>query len=119
MKISGLETLLDLNGQILVQEDGSWVKIEARLVSANDHRPHGVKYSLTLHARDGQRLMGYDNAHAVNRKGKRHVSERVPYDHKHPFESRQPVLYEFSSPEELLNDFFAEVDQVLKEVQKP
>lgn len=28
----GLDYLLDLDGQILAQEDGSWIKIEARLL---------------------------------------------------------------------------------------
>ena len=118
MKVSGLDTLLDLNGQVLIQEDGSWIKIEARLVETGTHRPHGVKYSLTLHAPDGQRLMGYDNAHGLERKGNRHMATRLPYDHRHPFEKREPIPYEFSSPEELLQDFFAEVDRVLKEVNK-
>ena len=114
----GLETLLDLDGQILVQEDGSWIKIEARLVNETDHRPHGIKYSLTLHGREGERLLGYDNAHGLKQKGKKHQAQRVPHDHRHPFEKRQPVPYAFSSPEELLEHFFAEVDDVLKELKK-
>jgi hypothetical protein len=28
-------------------------------------RPHGLKYSLTLHAEDGARLLGFDNAHRI------------------------------------------------------
>lgn len=114
----GLETLLDLDGQILVQEDGFWIKIEARLVKETDQRPHGIKYSLTLHGRDGKRLLGYDNAHGLKQTGKTHQAQRVPYDHRHPFEKRQPVSYAFSSPEELLEDFFAEVDDILKELKK-
>ena len=42
----------------------------------------------------------------------------MPYDHRHPFEKRQPVPYAFSSPKELLEHFFAEVDEVLKELKK-
>ena len=38
-------------------------------------------------------------------------------DHRHPFEKRQPVPYAFSSPEELLEHFFAEADEVLKELK--
>ncbi len=118
MKLTGLESLLDLDGQILVQEDGSWIKIEARLVTKNQHRPHGLKYSLTLHARDGRRLMGYDNAHGLNDKGNQHIAERLLFDHKHPYKRSKAQLYKFSSPEELLTDFFLEVDQLLKEINK-
>ena len=59
----GLETLLDLDGQILVQEDGSWIKIEARLVKETDNRPHGIKYSLTLHGRKGDEKV--DHRHSA------------------------------------------------------
>jgi len=114
----GLEILLDLHGQILVQEDGSWIKIEARRAEETEQRPHGIKYSLTLHARDGKRLMGYDNAHGLKQTGKRHEAQKVPFDHRHPFEKREPVIYAISSPEELLRHFFAEVDEVLRELKK-
>jgi len=31
-------------------------------VGVTPERPHGIKYSLTLHAPDGTRLIGFDNA---------------------------------------------------------
>jgi len=63
---AGLDYLLDLNGEILVQEKGCWVKIEARkLKAASKDCPHGIKYSLTLHDKFGTRLPGFDNAHPI------------------------------------------------------
>ena len=60
----GLDTLLDLHGQILfVDEIGHWVKFIARRTEVTPERPHGISYSLTLHAPDGARLVGFDNAH--------------------------------------------------------
>jgi len=61
----GLRTLLDLSGHVIDQEDGYWIKIEAWEVGRSDDIPHGIRYSLTLHAPGGRRILGYDNAHAV------------------------------------------------------
>ena len=62
----GLEYLLGLDGNIEVQNDaGYWVKMEVASVPLTAERPHGVRYSLTLHAPDNTRLIGFDNAHGV------------------------------------------------------
>jgi hypothetical protein len=34
-------------------------------------RPNGIRYSLTLHAPDNTRLIGFDNAHGVKPVGSR------------------------------------------------
>jgi len=65
VKDAGIRTLLDLSEQVIDQEDGYWVKIEAWEVAPSDQVPHGIRYSLTLHAPSGKRILGYDNAHAV------------------------------------------------------
>ena len=57
--------LLELNGFIIEQKYGYWVKFEVSLTDISLKRPHGIRYSLTLHNKDGQRVLGYDNAHAV------------------------------------------------------
>ena len=54
----GLETLLDLDGSILEQEGGYWIKIEVRRVPASEHAYHGIRYSLTLHDKYGTRVLG-------------------------------------------------------------
>lgn len=63
----GLEALIPLDGVVLVVDaDGAhWVKMVVKQVAPSPERPHGISYSLTLHAANGERLVGYDNAHAV------------------------------------------------------
>ncbi|MDR3745984.1 MAG: hypothetical protein P4K80_07645, partial [Acidobacteriaceae bacterium] len=62
-----LDTLLLLDGETFVVEaDGKcWVKFVAKQVPVSPERPRGLDYSLTLHDEDGERLLGFDNAHAV------------------------------------------------------
>jgi Family of unknown function (DUF6516) len=62
---SGLANLLELNDSVLDQGDGYWIKTVAWQVAPSVDMPHGIRYSLTLHAPLGQRIMGYDNAHGV------------------------------------------------------
>lgn len=115
----GLETLLDLHEQLIDQKDGFWVKIEAYKVEPTPEIPHGIRYSLTLHEPYGNRVLGYDNAHAVKLPKKfKYAGRRLTYDHKHRHASDKGVPYEFMSPYALLTDFFAEVDCVLLEVKK-
>ena len=88
-KDRGLEYLLDLNGEILVQEDRSWIKIEERRLGKPTREcPHGIKYSLTLHNSAGERVLGFDNAHPVKTKKKgRFFGRQIVYDHKHDAET--------------------------------
>ena len=37
--------------------------MEVSRVDVTAERPHGIRYSLTLHAPTSERLMGFDNAH--------------------------------------------------------
>lgn len=60
-----IETLLDLDGSILEQGGGYWIKIDAARIPGSPEVPHGIRYSLTLHEPYGRRILGYDNAHAV------------------------------------------------------
>jgi len=113
----GLETLLLLHGEIYDQGNGFWVKVEAWLVEPDQHIPHGIRYALTLHDRYGTRLLGYDNAHAVKPKRHRFSGRRLAFDHRHRHARDKGVLYEFTSADQLLKDFFDEVDRVLKETR--
>ena len=117
LKIAGLLTLLDLNDQIIDQEDGYWIKIDAWEVKPSDNIPHGIRYALTLHAPSGKRILGYDNAHAVQSKSKKFSGRRVEDDHRHRRAGDIGVPYLFIDANQLLSDFFAEVDRVLKEVR--
>ncbi len=67
---------------------------------------------------DNTRLIGFDNAHGVKPVGSRfkHVGKRFPYDHRHRHALDEGVLYEFDTAYQLVSDFYAEVDRVLKEI---
>jgi hypothetical protein len=101
----GISTLLDLHQEVIDQEDGYWIKIEAWEVDASPANPHGIRYSLTLHNPRGQRILGYDNAHAPkNPSG--FSARKLPYDHKHRNLKDAGIRYEFTDAHQLLSDFF-------------
>ena len=115
MNNSGLDELLGLNGVIIAQEGGYWVKFEAHKVKPSNHIPHGISYSLTLHDNYNQRILGFDNAHEPKgKKRKKFQARRTEYDHKHQDVKCKGVVYEFESPEQLLIDFWKAVDEILK-----
>ena len=107
---SSLDTLLDLDGLTLVVDPvgGHWVKFVVTVIPPLPEKPHGLDYSLTLHGPNGERLVGFDNAHRV---GKQEQGD--PQDHRHRI--RTVKAYEYCDAATLLADFWAEVDAVLKE----
>ena len=109
-----LDTLLDLHGQTLfIDEVGHWVKFLVRRTEVTAEQPHGLSYSLTLHAPDGTRLVGFDNAHPVrDRRGPGKEKGREN-DHRHRLRTIRP--YDYMDAATLLEDFWKEVDSVLKE----
>lgn len=120
-EFEGLEYLLELDGNIEVQNgEGFWVKMDVSRVEPTWKRPHGISYSLTLHAPDNTRLIGFDNAHSVRPKGShfKHVGKRYAYDHRHRHANDEGVHDEFINAYQLLSDFYAEVDCVLQEVMR-
>ena len=54
----GLETLLQLNGEVFPMDNGFWVKFKVHITAQNIHIPHGIKYSLTLHDKFNKRIIG-------------------------------------------------------------
>jgi Family of unknown function (DUF6516) len=103
-----LEMLLNLDGFEFQFARGYQVKIEAQRVEATKGRPHGVKYSLTLHDPHGRRIYGLDNAHSARRR-------RPEFDHRHVYGRRRLVPYVYQGPAKLLEDFYREVERILKE----
>ena len=108
-----LVALLELDGIEQRITNGYWVKFLAKLVKPNEHRPHGIKYSLTLHHPSGSRLLGYDNAHLADIKRKKFSAKRVEWDHKH----QRNIMsdYDFETAGQLLEDFWDQADRLLKE----
>jgi len=107
-----LEVLLSMDGEIFHLDGGFWTKFEVRKVEPTGSIPHGVRYSLTLHAANNQRVFGIDNAHAPKLRRKKYAAKKTTWDHKHQMDKVKN--YEFDSPEKLLKDFWMEVDQILK-----
>lgn len=109
-----IENLLELNGIRYVIEEhlGLWVKFEVKLVEPSQDRPHGIRYSLSLHDRFNKRIMGFDNAHAVEHGRKAKVASKRVYDHWHRDESDNGRPYEYKNAGKLIEDFWKEVDKV-------
>ncbi len=103
-----LEVLLNLDGFEFQFAQSYSVKIAAQLVEPTSGRPHGVKYSLTLHDPQGVRIYGLDNAHRVRRR-------RPEFDHRHRYGHRRSIAYVYRGPIELLEDFYREVERILRE----
>ena len=119
MKDSTLENLLELNGERFVVDEvlGYWVKFAAKRMLATPERPHGIKYSLTLHDRHNQRILGFDNAHSIEYGGKTAVAPKRIHDHRHPDESEDAKPYHYTSAAKLLEDFWKAVDKKIAEAQ--
>lgn len=88
------------------------MKFEVRQVAVTAERPHGLDYSLTLHGKDNERLVGFDNAHAARNSAGPGGKRQEAFDHKHRLRTIRP--YEYKDAASLLTDFWNEVDAVLK-----
>lgn len=116
MSDTDVDALLDLDGSILEQEKGCWIKIEARRIQPTEGIPHGIAYCLTLHDRYGKRILGFDNAHAVKPPKKFKYAGRIlTHDHRHRHPKDKGMPYEYANAHQLLQDFFAAVDRALEE----
>lgn len=108
-----LDVLLDLDGQVLVIDPATrhWVRFVVTRVPASPEKPHGLDYALTLHGPDGERLVGFDNAHPVRATAGPGGKGRMAQDHKHRLKTVRP--YEYRDAASLLEDFWREVEDVL------
>jgi Family of unknown function (DUF6516) len=111
----GLEFLLAFDGRVHHLEEGYWLKFEIKRVAAGEARPHGLSYSFTLHAPDGRRLVGFDNAHGVPARGSRFRRAPASSDHWHRTENDVGSPYHFVDADTLLQDFFRGVRRVLQD----
>ncbi len=81
-------------------------------VPVTEARPHGLRYSFTLHDVDGSRLLGFDNAHGV--------LHEQSYDHRHQFRrTAELVPYDFQDADKLLCDFFDAVERACNQESVP
>lgn len=110
-----LEFLLAFDGRVHWFESGHWIKFEIRRVEPALERPHGLRYSFTLHDPQGKRLIGFDNAHRVAKPGSRFKDKPTAMDHWHRTQDDEGRPYAFTDADTLLADFFREVRRVLEE----
>ena len=114
MDSHGFGFLLAFDGRTHLLEKGYWLKFEIRRVAPDESRPHGLRYSFTLHGPTGKRLIGFDNAHAVRPSGSRFKKETVGFDHWHRTATDAGRPYRFIDAERLVDDFFKDVNRVLQ-----
>ncbi len=101
----GLDALLDLNGQVIVlNSEGYRIQFRVTAVPASLEKPHGLDYSLTLHSPSGERLVGFDNGHAVG------SGKGSAQDHQHRVQT--VCRYAYCDAASLLTDFYAVVESV-------
>jgi hypothetical protein len=112
-----LEFLLAFDGRRHWYDGGYFLRFQIKRVAKTSERPHGLRYSFTLHNPQGTRVIGFDNSHGV-RRGKRRP--KVPaVDHWHRTARDKGRPYAFKDAETLVNDFFIEVERVLTEKGVP
>jgi hypothetical protein len=99
-------------GASIISRKGTGSSSTSR-VETTPERPHGLSYSFTLHAPDGTRLVGFDNAHNAPAGGSRFKRRGGAADHWHRTEKDPGRPYMFKDAETLLDDFFDEVERVL------
>ena len=107
-----LEWLLDYDGRRHYCATGHFLKFEIRLVERSGQVPHGIAYAFTFHDPEGVRLIGFDNAHPVPHTGGRYVKAKAAADHWHRTVDDEGRPYTFVSVEQLLEDFFNEVEKI-------
>ena len=114
-RAGGFAALEDYDGYEFVFENGYYARVAFKRDEAQG-AAHPYKYSLTLHAPSGKRLVGFDNAHPVRRMSGRFGRRSVNSDHWHRDAADKGRPYEFKSPELLFEDFFNEVERLLREL---
>jgi len=101
-----LSNLVELAG-VYQMENGWQVVIRADWVDQTDQQPHCLDYALILQDSRGERIFGYDNAHAFDG-----AAPEDRWDHEHKVgRTGQRYPYTFVSAAQLITDFF---DKVMK-----
>mgnify|MGYP000586444171 CR=1 FL=1 len=85
---SGIDNLLLLDGEIIEADSELefYAHFAASRVDVSEARPHGIRYSLTLHDKYGEQLLGFDNSHPIEDKRRGRYSKHrklTTWDHKH------------------------------------
>jgi len=110
---SGIDSLLALNKErYFVDDQGDLEAIfKVTCIAVTPERPHGLNYSLVLLNAKGERVVCFDNAHAVSQGSGPGKKNSKQYDHKHIGNRITP--YNFKDAYTLVSDFWREVDKLV------
>lgn len=112
MEGDDLYHLLSYDGRKVNLTNGWFLRFRLKIATVTDSRPHGIKYSLTLHDLDGERLLGIDNAHGIK--------NYVRFDHRHIFRRTDRLIdYNYIDGDTLISDFFNYVERACKQEGVP
>jgi hypothetical protein len=108
MPDEAMRRLLDYDRRRYWLANGWSIRFRVSQTAATTDRPHGIRYSFTLHDVDRTRLLGFDNAHGLPRV--------QAYDHRHRFrKTAELVPYNYQGADELICDFFAAVEMACRQ----
>ncbi|MGI4801034.1 MAG: toxin-antitoxin system TumE family protein [Janthinobacterium lividum] len=103
-----LRRLLDYHRRRYWLVNGWCIRFRVQEAPVTTGRPHGIKYSFTLHDATMTRLLGIDNAHGLPR--------RQIYDHRHRFRRTEELVpYDYTDADTLIGDFFAAVESAFRQ----
>lgn len=108
------EALVGYDGTTFWFEHGYHAIFEIRKADEPGVGPHPYRYAFSLHAPNGKRIMGFDNAHPVARKAGKFKRRSQHADHWHRDASDRGRPYKFETLSKLLDDFFTEVERTLQ-----
>ena len=102
MNETDMDRLLDYHRHRWWFVNGWSIRFQVRRAEVTEGKPHGIKYSFTLHDVDGTRILAFDNAHSI--------PMRTEHDHWHKFRNMgKRVPYAFIDGDTLLADFITAV----------
>ena len=110
----GRDGLLALNGdRYFIDHKGDLeVIFKISCATVSPARPHGLRYSLVLLNSKGDRVVCFDNAHALSQGSGPGKKSSKDYDHKHVGNKATP--YKYKDAYTLVEDFWAEIDRLVK-----
>jgi len=104
-----LEYLRGYDGLIHWLDKGYSLRFVIKKIRPTTPRPHGLRYSFTLHDGEGRRILGFDNAHQAPKLGGKYRTLTQAVDHWHRTAGDRGRPYRFIDAETLVEDFFGEV----------
>jgi hypothetical protein len=110
----GLELLLAYDGRVEHLPGGYALRFVIRREEPTAARPHGLRYSFTLHDPSNRRILGFDNAHGVKPLG-RNTRRLSAHDHWHRDAADTGRPYAFVDAATLLEDFYREAERMLRD----